>query len=268
MKYLRYLYYFTVQEALSCIFPVSIFFLLAISKVIHIPFLYRYDFIFIACIFVQVMLVRFKLETMDEVKMSLIFHVIGLLLELYKTHIGSWSYPEYAIFKIEGVPLYSGFMYSSIASYVCHAWRRFDLEFINWPSNYLTYPLSFLIYGNFYTNHYIKDFRWYITALMFIIFSKSIVKFKVNKRYFKMPVSISFLLIGFFIWVAENISTYLGAWKYPNQMNKWHLVHLSKISSWFLLVIISVILVANIKLSNKNSNENNVKLDLDNSRVI
>jgi len=62
-----------------------------------------------------------------------------------------------------------------------------------------------------------------------------------------MPVAISFLLIAFFIWIAENISTYLGAWKYPDQLMTWNMVSFGKISSWYLLVIISFILIANLK---------------------
>lgn len=56
-----------------------------------------------------------------------------------------------------------------------------------------------------------------------------------------------FFIVGFFIWIAENIATFLGAWKYPDQHEAWHLVGFSKISSWFLLIIISVIIVAQLK---------------------
>ncbi len=62
-----------------------------------------------------------------------------------------------------------------------------------------------------------------------------------------MPLLLSFLLIGFFIWIAENVTTFLGAWKYPNQEEVWRLVHIGKISSWFLLVVISIIIVAQLK---------------------
>ncbi|MBJ6949523.1 DUF817 family protein, partial [Vibrio cholerae] len=54
-------------------------------------------------------------------------------------------------------------------------------------------------------------------------------------------------LIGFFIWIAENIATFFGAWQYPNQHETWNLVHLSKISSWFLLVVISIMIVTQLK---------------------
>jgi uncharacterized membrane protein YoaT (DUF817 family) len=74
-------------------------------------------------------------------------------MELFKVSIGSWSYPEFAYTKLAGVPLYSGFMYSSVASYLCQAWRRFDLQMINWPSHWPVRIVGVLIYINFFTNH-------------------------------------------------------------------------------------------------------------------
>jgi uncharacterized membrane protein YoaT (DUF817 family) len=62
-----------------------------------------------------------------------------------------------------------------------------------------------------------------------------------------MPLALAFLLIGFFIWVAENIATYFGAWVYPHQAQQWAIVGPTKISSWMLLVIISFIIVASLK---------------------
>lgn len=238
---------FGVKQVLSCIFPAAIFLILALSKTVHIFSLQRYDFILIACILVQFFMVYFKLETLDELKVITMFHLIGLCLELYKVNMGSWAYPEEAFFKVCGVPLYSGFMYASVASYICQAWKRFDLHFVNWPSNYYTYPLASIIYLNFFLHHFIFDLRWIIILCLFIIFRKAYVKFKVDSRYYKMPIVLSFLLIGFFIWIAENISTFFGAWKYPDQINAWSMVHIGKVSSWALLVIISIIIVVNLK---------------------
>ncbi len=53
--------------------------------------------------------------------------------------------------------------------------------------------------------------------------------------------------LDFFIWIAENIATFFGAWEYPNQTDEWSLVHLGKVSSWFLLVIVSFLIVATLK---------------------
>lgn len=218
MYFIKQLIRFGWQQALCCIFPAVIFALLAGSKLVDIPYLARYDFILLMCVITQYGLIKSGLESWEEFKVIMLFHLIGLCLELYKVHMGSWSYPEAAVFKVGGVPLYSGFMYASVASYIVQAWRRFDL-------------------------------RWYITALLLLIIRQTWVSFQVGYQRYQMPMNLSFLLIGFFIWIAENISTFLGAWQYPNQEGGWQLVHLGKISSWFLLVVISVIIVANLKLS-------------------
>lgn len=246
MAYLRALFTFGIQQALSCLFPVAVFLTLAVSRLVP-PILPRYDFIFLICVLVQWLMVRYKLESRDELKVISMFHVIGLILEIYKVHMGSWAYPEFAYLKIWGVPLYSGFMYASVASYICQAWKRLDLTFINWPRALVTYPLAILIYLNFFTHHYLPDIRWLIIISLFLLFGKTTVLFRVDRRQYRMQVILAFLLIGVFIWFAENIATFLGAWQYPDQAHAWRLVHTGKITSWFLLVIISIIIVANLK---------------------
>ncbi len=245
IHFLRQLLTFGYKQALCCVFPVIIFASLALTKWLHVP--YRYDVILIICIAAQVLMVYFKLETIDEVKVISLFHIIGLMLELFKVNHGSWAYPEFAYTKIGGVPLYSGFMYASVASYICQAWRRFNLSFHNWPPKYITFSIAAVIYLNFFVHHYFIDLRWYIIASLFIFFRRSYVTFYVNEKLYKMNIITSFLLIGFFIWIAENVSTFFGAWQYPNQKHHWRLVGLGKLTSWFLLVIISIIIVANLK---------------------
>lgn len=139
MFYLKQLLYFTYEQALSCLFPVVIFLTLALSKIISIPGFYRYDFILIVCLLMQWIMYKTGLETKDELKVITVFHLIGLLLEIYKVHFGSWSYPEEAYSKVFGVPLYSGFMYASVASYICQAWRRLHLQMYLWPRAILPY---------------------------------------------------------------------------------------------------------------------------------
>ncbi|WP_249662578.1 DUF817 family protein, partial [Lysinibacillus fusiformis] len=68
-----------------------------------------------------------------------------------------------------------------------------------------------------------------------------------NKIY-QGTIVASFFFIGFFIWIAENIATFFGAWSYPNQEVAWSIVHFGKISSWGLLVVISILIVAQLKL--------------------
>jgi len=241
------LLHFGYQQAMSCLFPGFILLSLALTKVIEIPFLPRYDLLLLLCLLMQMYMVKSGLETLDELKVITMFHLIGLALELFKVHMGSWGYPEEAYTKIGGVPLYSGFMYASVASYICQAWRRLSLSIVHWPSHLLTVPLALAIYFNFFTHHYIWDFRWVIIAAMFIVFRRTQVNYMVNRELFSMPLWLSYLLIGFFIWLAENAATLFGAWQYPNQQASWQLVHVSKISSWFLLVIVSFIIVAQLK---------------------
>ena len=58
-----------------------------------------------------------------------------------------------------------------------------------------------------------------------------------------MPLLVGFGLIAFFIWLAENIGTFSAAWFYPHQAAGWEFVRFGKYGSWFLLMIISFILV-------------------------
>jgi uncharacterized membrane protein YoaT (DUF817 family) len=261
IRALKQLICFGWQQALACVFPVAIFASLAMTKMIELPLLPRYDWLLLICLFMQWVMVRTGLETIDELKVITVFHLIGLALELFKVHMGSWSYPEAGITKIFGVPLFSGFMYASVASFLCQAWRRLKVELVNWPSFLVVVPLAAAIYLNFFTHHFWIDIRWYLSGLVLIVFWKSWVLYKVNGIRYRMPLALSFVLIGFFIWIAENIATYFSAWEYPNQKDAWSLVHVGKVSSWLLLVIISFLIVATLKLvkGKKNSLNNNEK---------
>ena len=59
-----------------------------------------------------------------------------------------------------------------------------------------------------------------------------------------MPLVLGFCLVASFIWIVENIGTFTAAWLYPHQAKGWEMVRLGKYGSWFLLMIISFILVS------------------------
>jgi uncharacterized membrane protein YoaT (DUF817 family) len=191
----------------------------------------------------------FRIETLTEIKIIFLFHIIGFVLELYKTNpsIGSWSYPEDAFFKIATVPLFSGFMYAAVGSYISLAWKYLRLSLAHAPNYLACLLLSALIYLNFFTNHFLPDFRYPLMLAVFILFFRTRVYFTAVAKRRWMPLNLGFLLTAFFIWVAENISTYWGAWQYPEQVHAWTVVGTGKITSWFLLVIISFIIVAYLK---------------------
>jgi uncharacterized membrane protein YoaT (DUF817 family) len=55
-----------------------------------------------------------RLETWEEARVILLFHLTGTAMEWFKVSCRkSWAYPEPALFKLMGVPLFSGFMYAS-----------------------------------------------------------------------------------------------------------------------------------------------------------
>ncbi|MBS1538851.1 MAG: DUF817 domain-containing protein [Bacteroidetes bacterium] len=246
-RYWRSLFYFGIKNAVSCSFAIFIFVMLALSKKLEYHWIYRYDFLLILCIMHQVCMVLWKIESKDELLVICMFHVLGLLLELYKVHKGSWSYPEPGLTKIFGVPLYSGFMYASVASYMCQAWRWFDLKLIKPPHQIVSVLLAMAIYLNFFTHHYIYDFRWALLASVFVIYFPSKIYFTPNKTVFSMHVVVSMTLIGVFIWIAENIATFLGAWKYTYQHHNWTIVDAGKLSSWILMAIVSYIIIFELK---------------------
>lgn len=246
-RFLTQLMYFGREQALSCVFPVVIFGSLALTQIIPLPLLPRYDWLLLIFLLMQWWMVHSGLETKDELKVITLFHLIGLALEIFKVNMGSWSYPEEGYMKILGVPLYSGFMYASVASYLCQAWRRLDVQLVKWPPFLLVVPLAAAIYLNFFVHHFWIDIRWWLSGLVLVVFWRSWVTYEVNGSRYRMPIALSFTLIGFFIWVAENIATFFGAWQYPNQTDAWSLVHLGKVSSWLLLVIVSFLIVATLK---------------------
>ncbi len=198
---------------------------------------------------IQAWMLWAKLETLDEFKAICLFHVIGFALEVFKTSGGikSWAYPDFACSKIFGVPLFSGFMYAAVGSYVIQAWRLLDVRIRHHPPYWMAALNAAVIYANFFTHHYIGDYRWYISACTLGLYARATVISRPLDRERSMPLLQAFVLVGFFIWLAENISTFLGVWRYPNQIGAWAVVRLGKWSSGSLLVIMTFTIVANLK---------------------
>lgn len=241
--------WFGIKEARACLF-VALFFAavfgLPRSGVLGLP---RYDALLLAALAIQAGMLWLGLETWDEAKAIGLFHVVGFALEVFKTSAGvhAWAYPDFGYTKLWGVPLFSGFMYASIGSYIIQAWRLFDLRIRHHPPYWMASLLALLVYANFYTHHYIGDYRWYLAACTLGLYARATVVFRPLDRDRRMPLLLAFVLIGFFIWLAENLGTFLGIWRYPNQIGAWAVVHLGKWSSWSLLVIMTFTIVAHLK---------------------
>ena len=237
------------KQARSCVFAGSFFVVLLVSSHLPLGALARYDFILLAAIAIQIVLLARRLETPAEAAVLIAFHLLGLGLEWFKTRpeIGSWSYPEPAFSKLGAVPLYSGFMYAAVASYMCQSWRILRLRLTGYPPHALSLLLSAAIYANFFTHHYIPDYRWHIAALAMGLYARAVVVYRPLDKDRRMPLLLSFVLTGFFVWLAENISTFFSVWQYPHQVGAWAAVHVGKWTSWSLLVIMTFTIVAQLK---------------------
>jgi uncharacterized membrane protein YoaT (DUF817 family) len=152
-------------------------------------------------------------------------------------------YPEFAYLRIGGVPFFSGFMYASVGSYITRSWRGFDLLFSDHPPSTVTLALSAAIYGNFFLHHYWFDLRYLLMAGVALAFRGCWVYFRIGTVDHRMPKLLASFLITMFIWFAENIGTFSHAWLYPSQMQGWPKVSVSKLGSWFMLTIMSYIIV-------------------------
>ncbi|MCU1422242.1 MAG: hypothetical protein JWN36_1893 [Microbacteriaceae bacterium] len=203
----------------------------------------RNDAVTIAAVVIQVLMVVFRLESLRELRVIILFHIVGTGMELFKTSVGSWTYEGPGVLHLLNVPLYSGFMYAAVGSYMVRVYRLFDLRFTRYPPRWATAILAALIYANFFTHHYIWDFRWVLVVLVLALFGPSIMQFRIYRARARMPIVVAFLLVAVFIWLAENIATWSNAWAYPNQVDGWQPVSITKLVSWFLLMIISVVLV-------------------------
>ena len=242
---MRQLLRFAWVEAQCCLFAVLFFLGLALVRVVPLP-IDPADALLLWCLGVTLVLWLVRWETGREVAVIFGFHLVGLALELFKVAQGSWSYPDTGLATIGGVPLYSGFMYAAVGSYVCQAWRRLHLRITGYRAR-ATACVAFLIYLNFFTSHVTWDVRLVLALALLFVTRRTWVHFTVGRHRYAMPLAVSFVLIGFFLWAAENAATFLRAWQYPSQESVWTLVHAAKLGSWSLLVVVSIVLVAAVK---------------------
>jgi uncharacterized membrane protein YoaT (DUF817 family) len=237
---------FVLKQAWACVFGAAMLAVLVATRVWYPDdaALARNDFLVVAAVIIQVLMVVFRLETLRELRVVILFHIVGTGMELFKTAVGSWAYEDGGVLHIGAVPLYSGFMYAAVGSYMVRVYRLFDLRFERYPRRWITGILAALIYANFFTHHFIPDARWILLIAVAAIFGLCTMHVRVFRVRFRMPLLPAFALVAVFIWIAENLATWSNAWIYPNQQDGWEMVSAAKLVSWFLLMIISVVLVA------------------------
>lgn len=206
----------------------------------------RYDFLVVGAVAIQAAMLIFRLESREEARVIFLFHLAGTVMELFKTAHGSWVYPEDSLLRIGAVPLFSGFMYAAVGSYIARVQRIFHIRVRRYPPLSTTWLLAAAIYVNFFAHHWLPDVRLALFAATVLLFGRGWFFFTADRKRRSMPLLLGYLLVALFIWLAENLGTFARAWAYPGQADGWEMVGLEKLGSWFLLMIISVVLVSTV----------------------
>lgn len=236
---------FVLKQAWACIFGALLLLAIVVSRLWYPEdaVISRNDALTIYAICVQILMLVFRLESGKELWVIVLFHLSGTLMELFKTDVGSWAYASDGVLRIAGVPLFSGFMYGAVGSYMVRVMRLHELRFTGYPRVWVTTIVATLIYVNFFSHHFMIDLRWVLVAAIVVLWWPTIMFVRVWRATIRMPLLAVFVGVAVFIWLAENIATWGGAWLYPSQEDGWQMVSWQKIVSWFLLMILSVVMV-------------------------
>ncbi len=240
---LRQLVGFGLRQAASCAFAVALLAGVGLSNLLPVLPVARYDLLFAYGVVLSVVFHLIGWERGRDLAVIAGCHLLGLVFEYVKVALGSWSYPEPALLKFGGVPLYGGFLYAAVGSYICAVWRLLKLELTGYRPA-ATAVVAGALYVNFISHHWVPDLRWPLAALLVAVTAGARVHYTVGRHTYWMPMPLSFVLTGFFLWLAENIATYADAWRYPYQMHGWEPVSVEKFGAWVLLISVLCVIGA------------------------
>jgi uncharacterized membrane protein YoaT (DUF817 family) len=241
--------WFGLKQAWACLFGGL---LLALILTTHLLWpddapVARYDVLVFGALAIQAGMLAFRLETWAEARVIFLFHLAGTVMELFKTAHGSWIYPEPSCLRLGDVPLFSGFMYAAVGSYIARVQRVFHIRVRRFPPLSSLWLLAAAIYVNFFAHHWLPDVRIVLFAASALIFARGDFSFVADRARRRMPLLLGYGLVALFIWFAENLATFARAWTYPDQDAVWRMVSLQKFGSWYLLMLVSVALVALVR---------------------
>lgn len=203
----------------------------------------RYDALVIYAVGLQVLMLATGMESWREARVILLFHLTGTAMEFFKVGAGSWAYPEAGALKLMGVPLFSGFMYAAVGSFMARVIRLFEMTFAPYPPFWATLLLAVAIYVNFFAHHFLPDIRVLLFAASVLLFWRTRIWFRIGANWYWMPLPLAAFFSSFFLWLAENVGTLSKTWVYAGQGHN-ELVSLAKMGSWYLLLYVSFVTVS------------------------
>ena len=235
---------FILKQGWACLFGGLLLITIIATKLFWNPGwpIHRYDALFLFAFATQALFLRYKLETWEEARVILLFHLTGTAMEWFKVSAGSWTYPEPGLFVILNVPLFSGFMYAAVGSYMARVIGIFDMAFAPYPPFWTTALLAAAIYVNFFAHHFVPDIRLILFAATVILYARTKVWFRIDRTDRWMPMPVAALLSSLALWLAENVGTATGTWLYSGQLPGQG-VSFAKLGSWYLLLHVAFVTV-------------------------
>jgi uncharacterized membrane protein YoaT (DUF817 family) len=133
-----------------------------------------------------------------------------------------------------------------VGSFFARSLRLYQVSFEKLPSFPNMLVLAVFSYINFMSKFFVPDIRLFLFAWSVIIFWKTRIRFQLQQHQLQFPMLPVLIVLAFLIWIAENISTFYRIWLYPSQVEAWHMVGWGKMGSWYLLLLLSLVLVLKI----------------------
>ncbi len=202
----------------------------------------RNDLLFLVAVALQVAFLALHVETPSEARALAAFGLMGLGMELFKVAEGSWSYEQEGVFMLGGVPLFVAFAYAAVPATIMRMLRLFDMRFAPFPPIWALSILAAAIYLNFFTFHYTIDIRLVLFAATVLMFGRTWIWFRVGTGMYRMPMLVSLFGVALSMWLAENLGTLTGTWRYADQQ-MGEAVNLATMGSWFLMICVALAVV-------------------------
>ena len=241
---------FGIKQGWACLFGGLMLVLLLGTHLLYpddAP-LARYDFLVIGAVAIQAAMLLLKLESWDEARVILVFHVVGTIMELFKTAAG-------IVDLSRAQPAADRRGAAVLGLHVCGGGQlhRAHLAHLRHPLHGLSAAVDHLAAGggdlcellrpSLGDGHALGPVRGDGAAVPGAGGSIS----RRTGRGAGCRCCSGFFLVALFIWFAENLGTFSRAWIYPDQADGWAPVSMAKMGSWYLLMIISFVLVSLVR---------------------
>ena len=108
------------------------------------------------------------------------------------------------------MPLFSGFVYAAVGSYIARVIRIFNIRLAPFPSFALTLGLAAAIYANFFAHHFLPDIRLALFVATVVLYARTKIWFRIHDRHWWMPMPLAARLSALTLRIAENVGTAAG----------------------------------------------------------